>query len=266
LICSSIIGKKKAEGTDALALDVKLGRGAFFKTRDETIQLANSLVSLGNLLGIKTVALLTGMDQPLGNAVGNWLEVVESVDVLRGRGPKDVIDVTLALGAVMLVLGGKTGTIQEGIPILEKLIASGAAYEKFLAMVKAQGGDVSAVENPGRIPSAAFSMKVESPVDGWISELDAYEIGLLAVGLGAGRIRKEDAIDPLAGIVFHKKIGDKVRSGDILAIIYSQNKNALNESSKRLLSAYQFLDISRSPNPLMDCIINEKGECSTFDL
>jgi pyrimidine-nucleoside phosphorylase len=258
LICSSIISKKKAEGTDALALDVKLGSGAFFKTRDETVRLAKSLVSLGNRLGIRTVALLTAMDQPLGNAVGNWLEVRESIDVLRGGGPKDVLNVTLALGAVMLVLGGKTKTFHEGIPILEGLIRSGAAFDKFVRMVKAQGGDASVIEDPEKYPKAAFAVPVESPCSGRVSELDAFEIGTLAAGLGAGRIRKDDAIDPTAGAVLEKKIGDRVEKGETLAVLHANGESGIEEAGQRLAAAYRFTEKPSVLSPLIDCLIDEK--------
>jgi pyrimidine-nucleoside phosphorylase len=258
LISSSIISKKKAEGTDALVLDVKLGRGAFFKTRDETVRLAKSLVSLGNDFGIKTKALLTAMDQPLGRSVGNWLEVRESIEVLRGGGPRDVLDVTLALGGVMLVLGGKTKTQEEGIQILRKLLESGAAHEKFLVMVKVQGGDVSVIEHPDKVPSARFSVQVESPYIGWVSELDAFEVGSIAVGLGAGRIRKEDDIDPAAGVVFNKKIADRVEKGEALAVLHTNKENIIEESKRRLLCAYRFLDKPAVIPSLIDCLIDEK--------
>ena len=260
LICSSILSKKKAEGTDALVLDVKLGRGAFFKKREETVRLAKSLVSLGNGLGIQTVALLTAMDQPLGRAVGNWLEVRESVDVLRGGGPKDVQDVTLALGAEMLVLGGKTRTHREGISILRKLLESGAAYDTFVRMVQAQGGDASVIENPEKVPPAAFVATVDSPSDGWVAGLDALEVGEISIGLGAGRVRKEDAVDHFAGIVLHKKTGDRVRKGETLAVIVTNKDAVVEESKARLIEAYQISPKSADVPSLIECRINTQGE------
>jgi len=260
LICSSILSKKKAEGADALVLDVKLGRGAFFKKREETVRLAKSLVSLGNGLGIQTVALLTAMDQPLGRAVGNWLEVRESVDVLRGGGPKDVRDVTLALGAEMLVLGGKTSTHREGIVVLRKLLQSGAAYDTFIRMVKAQGGDVSVIENPENVPPAAFGVTVESPSDGWVAGLDAFAVGKISVGLGAGRVRKEDAVDPFAGIVLQKKTGDLVRKSETLAVIATNKEAVVEESKIRMIGAYQFSPKPADVQSLIDCRIDAKGE------
>jgi pyrimidine-nucleoside phosphorylase len=260
LICSSIVSKKKAEGTDALLLDVKLGRGAFFKTREETVLLAKSLVSLGNGLGIRTSALLTAMEQPLGRAVGNWLEVLESVELLKGGGPGDVLEVTLALGGLMLAMGGKTRTHLEGIPILKKLIQSGAAYDKFLRMVKAQGGDPSVLEDSGGIPSASVSEPVLSSSDGWVAGIDALEVGSISILLGAGRMRKEDAIDPAAGITLEKKTGDPVRKGETLAVIYSNRKNRIDEAKNRLSGAYEIKEHSAPSRPVIDCLVDENGE------
>jgi pyrimidine-nucleoside phosphorylase len=262
LICSSIISKKKAEGTDALLLDVKLGRGAFFKTRGETVRLAKSLVSLGNSLGIRTSALLTAMDQPLGRAVGNRLEVLESVELLKGGGPGDVLEVTLALGGLMLAMGGKTRTHREGIPLLKALIQSGAAYDKFLQMVKAQGGDPSVLEDSEKIPPASVNLTVASPSDGWVAGIDALEIGSISVLLGAGRIRKEDAIDPAAGITLEKKTGDQVRMGETLAMIHSNQKGSIDEAKKRLSGAYEIKEKSAPSRPVIDCLIDENGERS----
>jgi pyrimidine-nucleoside phosphorylase len=260
LICSSILSKKKAEGADALVLDVKTGRGAFFKKREETVHLAKSLVSLGNGLGIRTTALLTAMDQPLGRAVGNWIEVLESVDVLRGGGPKDVLDVTLALGAEMLVLGRKARTRLEGITVLGGLLQSGAAYDRFVRMVKAQGGDASVIEDPEKVPRTAFTVTVESSSDGWVAGLDALAIGEISVGLGAGRVRKEEAVDPLAGIVLHKKIGDSVRKGETLAVILTNKGAVVEESATRLIAAYQFSPKPAGVQTLIECRIDAEGE------
>jgi len=260
LVCSSIISKKKAEGTDGLVLDVKTGRGAFFSKREEAVLLSKSLVSLGNGLGIRTVALLTAMDQPLGRAVGNWLEVLESIELLKGGGPEDALEVVLALGSLMLLIGGRTGTGQEGIPVLRELLRSGAAYDRFLAMVKAQGGKTSVVEDTGEVRPASFAVPVDSPSAGWVASLDAREIGALSVGLGAGRMRKEDAIDPSVGIVLWKKTGDRVRMGETLAVIYSNDENKIDEAKSRLIGAYRFEGASVPVPPLIDCLVDENGE------
>ena len=260
LICSSIISKKKAEGTDALVLDVKLGRGAFLRKREETVLLARSLVSLGKGFGIRTVALLTAMDQPLGKAVGNWLEVLESLELLKGGGPEDALEVTLALGGLMLVLGGKTRTQQEGIPILRGLLRSGAAYGKFLGMVKAQGGDASVIEDTAKVPPASFIATVDSPSDGWVAGLDAMEVGGVAVLLGAGRMRKEDPVDPSSGILLRKKTGDRVLRGETLATIFANQGGRIEEARRRLLTAYRFKETTVPSPPVIDCLVDENGE------
>lgn len=249
LICASILSKKKAEGTDALVLDVKSGKGAFFPSEQKTLELARSLVKLGNGLGIRTEAIRTNMDQPLGNAVGNWLEVRESVEALKGRGPADLMEVTLALGAMMLELGGKVKTADQGIPLLKAIIESGKAYERFAEMAEAQGGDTGFIEGSKPFPFSTPSFSVESAISGYISGLDALKIGQLSVALGAGRMKQEDTVDPAAGIIFRKKIGDTIQKGEILADIFT-NKKETEAFKLRLLKAYSFSD-SPVPKPIM---------------
>jgi pyrimidine-nucleoside phosphorylase len=251
LICASILSKKKAEGTDALVLDVKLGRGAFFRERDETMRLAESLVRLGNSLGLRTRALLTAMDQPLGRTVGNRLEVLESIEVLRGGGPEDVRDLTLALGAEMLVLAAKARTQEEGLPVLAGLLDSGAAWKKFIEMVKAQGGDVSFVEHPDRWPKARYEIPVPCPADGWVASIDALAVGVLCVDLGAGRTRKEDTIDPSAGAVLLKKTGDRVGKGETLAVLHADRDIDAGAMVCRMQEAYTVLEQQSEKAPLV---------------
>ena len=180
LICSSIISKKKAEGTDALVLDVKLGRGAFFKRRDEALRLAEELVSLGTELSIETVALLTAMDQPLGKAIGNWVETREAILALQGQGSGDLMEVVTALGSIMLLLGKKVESISEGMRIIQQGLDSGEGFRKFVDMVKMQGGDLSVVENPNTYPLPRQAISVASLCSGYVASLDAMQIGLLA--------------------------------------------------------------------------------------
>ncbi|HEX9933812.1 MAG TPA: thymidine phosphorylase [bacterium] len=252
LICASIISKKKAEGTDALVLDVKTGRGAFFPSREKTVELAQTLVALGNGLGIRTEALVTDMNQPLGRAVGNWLEILESVDALQGRGPDDVIEITLALGSAMLMLAGKAPTPDEGRRKLRTILDSGLAYDRFLAMVERQGGDVQLLAKPESTSRRANRFAATSPADGYVAGVDAMEAGLLCVSLGAGRMRQEDEVDPAAGIVFHKKTGDPVRRGELLAEGFT-NRMETGGFLKRLLGAYTFsADPVPPPNLLVD--------------
>jgi pyrimidine-nucleoside phosphorylase len=265
LICSSILSKKKAEGTDALVLDVKAGRGAFFEDRARALALAEALVSLGNRAGLRTVAYLTAMDQPLGFAVGNWLEVAESLEVLGGGGPEDVRRLTLSLAAEMLVLGGKASTVLEAARLLEPLLDSGAALEKFRDMVRAQGGDVSAIDRPDRMPAPAHTAAVRSPVDGWVAGVDARGIGLASVALGAGRIRKEDAVDPLAGIRLLKKISDPVKKGDVLAVAQAGRKDAVDRVLPSLSAAFRFGGKPAAPMPLIDCRIGPSDVAAESD-
>jgi pyrimidine-nucleoside phosphorylase len=249
LICASILSKKKAEGADALVLDIKTGLGAFFQSREKTLDLAESLVKLGNGLGLRTRAVLTNMDQPLGNAVGNWLEVRESVEALQGRGPADLMEVTYALGGMMLRLAGKAETVEEGEDRLRPILESGRAFERFLRMVECQGGDAGFLERPETTPYPIPSFSVTSPFSGVVRGLNALEAGLISVSLGAGRMKQDDSIHPGAGIIFRKKIGDSVERGETLAVVYTDVKDP-EAVKKRLLGAYSISD-SSVPRPKM---------------
>lgn len=251
LICASILSKKKAEGTDGLVLDVKIGSGAFLPDRDETVKLAESLVRLGNGLGLKTLALLTNMDQPLGRTVGNRLEALESIEVLSGRGPADVRELTLALGAEMLALAGKVRAPAEGLPALSGLLDSGAAWSKFLEMVRAQKGDVAFVEHPERWSKARHEIRVPSPKDGWVAAIHAAAVGVLCTGLGAGRSRKEDPIDPAAGAVLLKKTGDRVEKGETLAVLHADRDIDPDEAVRRMRAAYEISNRPATGAPLI---------------
>lgn len=245
LICSSIISKKKAEGCDGLILDVKSGRGAFMQDRKMAEQLAEGLVQLGNDLGIKTAAVITNMDEPLGYTIGNWLETKESIEALRGDGPEDVMQIVITLASFMLILGRKADTMDQGREKILKLIDSGAGYKKFLQMVRKQGGDVSVVEDMEGFPLSKHEITVVSPVTGFISSIEALKAGLLSVELGAGRKKKEDAVDPGAGILFFKKRGDRVTKGEPLASFYT-NKTNLSLFQHNLLECFSFSDSAPS--------------------
>jgi len=228
LIAGSIMSKKLAEGTDALVLDVKTGNGAFMRTYEESVELAKTLVAIGNTMGKETIAFVTRMDEPIGFAVGNWCEVVESVECLRGKNLPDLMEVTYVLGGAMVFLGGKAASIEDGIRACESAIWSGRAYEKFLELVRAQGGDISLIENPGRYPRSHMSIPVQSAGSGYITGFDTRQIGVLATELGAGRMKVDEEINPRAGILFKKKIGDHVEQGETLAVIQTE-KNATGE-------------------------------------
>jgi len=258
LICASILSKKKAEGTDALVLDVKMGKGAFLPSRGETKLLAQSLVELGNRLGIRTEAVLTNMDQPLGHAVGNWLEVLEAGNALQGKGPGDLMEVVFALGGMMLLLGGKVRTGGEGIRALHPILESGQAFEKFLSMVNSQGGDAIVVERPDRYPHSAPRFALKSPCSGFVGGLNALEVGQLAVMLGTGRMKQEDSVDPSAGIVFYKKTGDGVQAGETLADVYT-HRGDIERFSQRLMKAYSFSETPVSKPAMAEGFVDANG-------
>jgi pyrimidine-nucleoside phosphorylase len=244
LICASIMSKKMAEGIDALVLDVKTGSGAFMKSEKDAAFLAELMVETGERMGKRTVALITDMDQPLGNMIGNALEVVEVVDVLRGGGPRDLRDLCLELAAWMLHLGGVSKTVAEGKQESAKLLASGKALERFRQMVELQGGDPRVVDDPKTLPQARHSQQVLSAKDGYVASLQCEQVGTACVILGGGRERKEDSVDPAVGIVLHRKVGDRVAAGEPIATIY-YNSGSRVERAQQLLE--ESCGISDSP-------------------
>ncbi|MED3660580.1 pyrimidine-nucleoside phosphorylase [Ureibacillus terrenus] len=225
LIASSIMSKKIASGADAIVLDVKVGEGAFMKTVEEAEELAHAMVAIGNRAGRKTIAILSDMSQPLGYAVGNALEVKEAIDVLKGRGPKDVTDLCLTIGSYMVLLGGKAQTIEEARTKLKKALDSGEALEVFKRFVAAQGGDPSFVDDPSLLPQAHYKVEVQAEKSGFVKKIIADEIGLAAMLLGAGRETKDSEIDLSVGIVLNKKVGDYAEKGDSLATVHTNKKN-----------------------------------------
>jgi pyrimidine-nucleoside phosphorylase len=220
LICASIMSKKLAEGIDALVLDVKTGSGAFMKNEKDAVFLAELMVETGERMGKQVVALITDMDQPLGNMIGNALEVVEVIEVLRGGGPEDLRELCLELAGWMLNLGGVSKTVADGKTQSAKLISSGKALEKFRQMVELQGGDSRVIDDARRLPQARYSAQVPSAKAGYLAAMQCEQIGTACVILGGGRERKEDSVDPAVGIVLHKKVGDRVAAGEPLATIY----------------------------------------------
>lgn len=237
LIAGSIMSKKLAEGIDGLVLDVKTGNGAFMKKEKDAIKLARVMFAIGKKMGKKVVALITDMEQPLGNAIGNSLEIKECIEVLKGSGPQDLIDITLELGAYMLKLAGKANNAAKGKDILKRHLSDGSAYQRFREMVILQGGDVRAIDNPLMLPSARFSKELLSEKSGYISKMDTEAIGIASCMLGAGRERIEDKIDPAAGIIIEKKIGDNVKKGETLAVLHYNSEEKISEPYKRLQSA-----------------------------
>jgi pyrimidine-nucleoside phosphorylase/thymidine phosphorylase len=220
LIAGSIMSKKLAEGIDALVLDVKVGSGAFMKTLEDARRLATTLAGIGRGMGKRVSALLTDMSQPLGRAVGNALEVRESIELLRGGGPADVRALTVELGAEMLLLGGVAASLAEARGAIEAAIADGRGLDRFRRVVAAQGGDPAVVDDPSRLPSSTVLRDVLAPSAGVVEAIDTEGVGLAAMVLGAGRARVEDRIDPAAGIVVHKKLGDRVERGEPLCTLH----------------------------------------------
>jgi pyrimidine-nucleoside phosphorylase len=237
LIVASIISKKIAGGADAIVLDVKVGSGAFMKTERDAILLARALEDTGRALGREVVTVMTDMDQPLGCAVGNALEVREAIDTLRGEGPEDLYEECLLLGSKMLVLGKVADDEADGRARLAEAISSGRALECFRRWVGAQGGDPRVADEPSVLPSAPFTREVTAATDGWVGQYDAEGVGRAAMLLGAGRASLTDVIDPAAGLVLHAKVGDKVVAGDVLATLYSSDEGKLLAGQVRFLGA-----------------------------
>ncbi|HUA14249.1 MAG TPA: thymidine phosphorylase [Verrucomicrobiae bacterium] len=236
LICASIMSKKLAEGIDALVLDVKTGSGAFMKKEDDAAFLAELMVETGERMGKRVVALITDMDQPLGNMIGNALEVVEVVEMLRGGGPGDLRELCLELAGWMLHLGGASKSVAEGREKSAHLIASGAALERFRKMIELQGGDPRVIEDSKRLPQARQTAAIRSARSGYVAAMQCEQIGTACVILGGGRERKEDSVDAAVGIVLHKKVGDRVATGEPLATLH-YNDEARGERARNLIEA-----------------------------
>ena len=234
LIAGSIMSKKLAEGIDALVLDVKFGSGAFMKKHDDAAKLAETLVGIGEKFGKETIAYLTNMEQPLGNAVGNWLEVKESIDCLNGNGPEDVMEITHLLAGTMIYLGKQAGSVDEGIEKSKQSIHDGLAMQKWIDIVEEQGGDSGVVKNPESYQYAEFIEPVTAEKAGFVSKMNAFEMGMIAVELGAGRKAKEDDVDPAAGFILHKKIGDSVDKDETFATIHTNKKKVLKSAKSGL--------------------------------
>jgi pyrimidine-nucleoside phosphorylase len=260
LICASIMSKKLAEGIDALVLDVKTGSGAFMKSEKDAVFLADLMVETGERMGKQVVALITDMDQPLGNYIGNALEVVECVAIMRGEGPDDLRELCLELAGWMLCLGGASKTVQEGKKKSAELIASGAALEKFRQMIELQGGDACVIDDAKRLPRAQHVMEVRSAIDGYIASMQCEQIGTACVILGGGREKKEDSVDPSVGIVLHKKVGDRVSSGEGIATILYNSETKAQRACQLIESSCTIADASPAKRPLIHRVIEKSGE------
>ncbi|HIH8091669.1 TPA: pyrimidine-nucleoside phosphorylase [Staphylococcus aureus] len=265
LIASSIMSKKIAAGADAIVLDVKTGSGAFMKTLEDAEALAHAMVRIGNNVGRNTMAIISDMNQPLGRAIGNALELQEAIDTLKGQGPKDLTELVLTLGSQMVVLANKAETLEEARALLIEAIDSGAALEKFKTFIKNQGGDKTFIKNQGgdktvidhpeRLPQAQYQIEYKAKKSGYVTELVSNDIGVASMMLGAGRLTKEDDIDLAVGIVLNKKIGDKVEEGESLLTIHS-NRQDVDDVVKKLDSSITIADYVVSPT-LIHKIITE---------
>lgn len=254
LIASSIMSKKIAAGADRIVLDVKTGSGAFMKTLEDAEKLARTMVDIGNGMNRKTVAMITNMDQPLGFAVGNALEVKEAIQVLAGKGPKDLEELCLALGTKMVVLAEKAATDDEARKMLEDVIQSGEALNVFKKFIEAQGGDSSVVDDVSKLPEAPHQIPVQVEESGYVVDIQANEIGVAAMMLGAGRQTKDDVIDMGVGIVLHKKVGDYVERGEAIATLYSQQEQ-VSTVEQKVIDAYTLSEEKPEVPPLIYKVI-----------
>ena len=235
LIASSIMSKKIASGADAIVLDVKVGDGAFMKTPEDAKALAREMVDVGSSVGRKTIGVISDMDQPLGYAIGNSLEVKEAIELLKGNGPKDLLELTLTLGSYMLVCGKTARNFEEGKALLLENINNGKGLEKLKEFVKAQGGDASLIDDTDKFPKAKYVVEVKAAQSGVISKINAEAFGLIAMELGAGRETKESIIDLSVGIVLNKKRGEVVKEGDILAYIHSNDESNIEKAKNDII-------------------------------
>jgi pyrimidine-nucleoside phosphorylase len=255
LICASIMSKKLAEGIDALVLDVKSGSGAFMAKEEDAIRLAEIMVDTARRMGKKCVALLTDMDQPLGRMAGHANEVIESVDVLKGKGPGDLRELSVELSAWMFFLGERTRSVEEGRALAKEMIASGKAIDRFRQCIRLQGGDPRIVDDPSLMPAAEHHLDVTSPKSGYIAAMRNRDFGVALAILEGGRAKKEDRIDPAVGLEFHRRIGDHVKAGEKLVTIHYNSEARLAEAQKMIEDSFVFGDHEPLMPPMVRQII-----------
>ena len=251
LICASIMSKKLAEGIDALVLDVKTGSGAFMQREEDSVMLAEVMVDTAMRMGKKAVALITDMDQPLGKLAGHSSEVIESIEVLKGRGPKDLCDLSLELSAWMFYLGERTASLDDGRRLAETMIASGQALEKFRQGITLQGGDPRVIDDYGVLPAASHKLDVTAATSGYLAATNCMEFGIALAMLGGGRETKEDKIDHGVGLEFHRRIGDRVEKAEPLVTIHYNSAAKLEEAKARIASAFTFSEIKTAETKLI---------------
>jgi pyrimidine-nucleoside phosphorylase len=251
LICASIMSKKLAEGIDALVLDVKTGSGAFMQKEEDSVRLAELMVETARRMEKKAVALITDMDQPLGRFAGHSHEVIESIEVLRGRGARDLRELSIELSAWMFFLGERTKSVEEARALAEKLIASGEALEKFKQGIQLQGGDAHVIDDYERLPLARNRKEVISHTNGYLAATNCMEFGIALAMLGGGREQKEDTIDPGVGLEFHKRIGERVAAGETMVTIYYNSNAKLAEAAERIEKSFVFSEQQPPPKKLV---------------
>ncbi len=239
LIASSIMSKKIAAGAQKLVLDVTVGNGAFMKTKEDAEKLSKIMKEIGALAGRETVCVITNMNEPVGKAVGNTLEILETIECLKGNIPEDIQEIVLSLGSYIIKLAGRGENLEENKARMLENLNNGKAYHKFLELVQKQNGDISYIENPERLKKAQYILPVISEVDGYVEELNAEKVGTISVDLGAGRIRKEDDIDHAVGIILNKKVSDNVEEGGILAYIHANDEEKGKQAVEKLKQVYK---------------------------
>jgi pyrimidine-nucleoside phosphorylase len=258
LICASIMSKKLAEGLDGLVLDVKTGSGAFMKTEADAEHLAELMVETGTRMGKKMLALITDMDQPLGNKIGNSLEVEECIAILRGEGPQDLRELCIELAACMFLLGGRVNDIDEAKRLSSKIIDSGAALERFRQMVRLHGGDEKVIDKPSTLPHAANQLSITASRNGFVASIQCEQMGKACVVLGGGREKKEDSVDPAVGIELHKKVGDAVSAGEPICTIHYNSEARASQAKLLIENSYQISDRPPSTRrPLVHKVIQK---------
>ncbi len=259
LIAASIMCKKLASGADAIVLDVKTGDGAFMKTLDDSFELAKEMVEIGTAMNRETIGIISDMDEPLGSAVGNSLEVIEAIEALKGRGPKDFMTLCETLGAYMLVSSKIASDYEDGVRRIKEALESGAALEKFKEFVVNQGGDSRVAEDYSLLPKAAHTVEIKSEKTGFIEKIEAESVGVSAMILGAGRETKEDELDLSAGIILKKKVGDFVNEGETLAIMHFNRENKLEDAQRRLKNSYIISEEKSEPKKLIYGVVTKDG-------
>jgi pyrimidine-nucleoside phosphorylase len=260
LIAGSIMSKKLAAGSDGIVLDVKTGTGAFMQTYEDAVELAQTMVDIGEGAGKRVVALISSMEQPLGNVVGNAIEVKQAIDTLKGNGPQDLVDLVMELGSNMLLISGITKTGDEALTLLADAIDSKKGLEKLGQLIEAQGGNKEVIDHPALLPQPKAKLEVKSKTAGYVEAIDALEVGMAAKLLGAGRKTKDEPIDLSIGIALQKKIGDKITAGEPLAVFHSDGDDKkIAEAKKKFLKAYKITGNQVRPPKLFYARVSKEG-------